>query len=106
MLNKRTGAALLLVLIVMLIIAIGCGAMLKAIISYSNMKIVSIKNIKAQYWAEAGMIRAFEVLRNEGVGAPLGSINIPADGYAVTITKEGPDSNGIYTIIVAARESS
>lgn len=80
----RKGSALISILVVMIIVGIGTTAILQAMMSYANMKIVTIDRIKAQYIAEAGMQYAIDQCRSGDFASHAG-VNI--EGYPVDIDK-------------------
>lgn len=99
MMKKAT--ALVLVLVVMIIVGLGTTALLQSMISYSQMRIVTIENIKAKYLAEAGMQYAIWQLRNGNAASP---VTITSEEWPIVITKTSqPD--GSYEINVTVKYS-
>lgn len=95
----KKASALISILVVMIIVGIGTTAILQAMMSYANMKIVTINKIKAQYIAEAGMQYAIAQCRSGDFASHTG-VNI--EGYSVDINKVSPQAQGgSYTITVS-----
>lgn len=100
--TKKKASALILVLVVMIIAGLGTTAILQAMISYSNMKVIGKDRIKAFYWTQAGMEYGIWQCRNGNFTSPvtLSDPNIPS-GWTVVITKtQNPAGSGNYDIQV------
>jgi|GEM_PF-1476484 len=82
----KKGFALITVLAVVIVIALGTAAILQAVGSSTNMKINNLKDVQAQYLAEAGMQYALWKCRLANGGC--------ADNLGYTIT-----TNGITTAV-------
>lgn len=94
--KTKKASALIFVLVVMIIAGLGITALLQAMISYSQMRIVSIENVKAQYLAEAGMQYAVWQCRNSDFSSP---VTITSEEWPINIIKE-QQTDGSYKIIV------
>jgi Tfp pilus assembly protein PilX len=80
---KRANA-LILVLVVLIIVGLGTTAILQAMISYANMRIVSIDRIKAQYLAEAGTQIGIWQCQQGDFTSP---VTITTEEWPIVITK-------------------
>ena len=95
----KKASALILVLVVMITVGLGTAAILQAMISYSNMKIVTIKKEKAQYLAEAGMQYAICQCNKGDFSSP---VTIATEEWPIDITKD-PQPDGSYKITVTVQ---
>ena len=93
----KKASALISVLVVMIIVGIGTTAILQAMMSYANMKIVTISRIKAQYLAEAGMQYAVAQCRSGDFSSP---VTVTGEEYPITVTKT-VQADGSYKITVS-----
>lgn len=88
----KKGTALVAVLALLIIMSLGTTAILQAMISYSNMRLVTIERVKAQYLAEAGVqfaiaqCRAGNFTSGPSLNPPFPDEDIPS-GWRITITK-------------------
>ena len=97
MMKKAT--ALTLVLVTMIVVGLGTTAILQMMISYANMKIITIEKTKAQYLAEAGMQYALWQCRMGNFGSP---VVLDTEEWPIKIIKElQPD--GSYKVIVTVQ---
>ena len=62
----KKGFALITVLVVLILVAMGTAAILKSVASHNTMKAINVQELKAQYLAEAGMQRALWLCRTNG----------------------------------------
>lgn len=83
----------------MIIVGLGTTAMLQAMISYSQMKVVTIEKIRAQYLAEAGIQYAIWQCRKGDFTSPIAIIT---EAWAITVTKN-LQTNGSYEIKAVVR---
>jgi Tfp pilus assembly protein PilX len=86
----KKSTALTLVLVVMIIVGLGTTAMLQAMISYSQMNIVTIEKTEAWYLAEAGLQYTIAQLRS---GITTSPVIINTEKYTITLTKTPNGSN-------------
>ncbi|MCM8782231.1 MAG: hypothetical protein NC828_04205 [Candidatus Omnitrophica bacterium] len=96
---KKKATALILALATMIIVGIGAVAILQVMASYSQMGIVSIGRIKAQYLAEAGMQYAIWQCRNGDLSSPT---TLTTEKWPITIIRE-LQSDGSYKITVTVQ---
>lgn len=80
----KKGTALTLVLVVMIIVGIGTTALLQAMISYSQMNLVTIEKTEAWYLAEAGVQYGIAQLIN---GDAVSPVIINTEKYTITVSK-------------------
>ena len=80
----KKATALTLVLVVMIIVGIGTTALLQAMISYSQMNLVTIEKTEAWYLAEAGVQYGIAQLRN---GVTTSPVTISTEKYTITVYK-------------------
>jgi len=78
----QKGFALITVLAILIMIALGTATVLQSLGSQTNMKSINLQDLKAQYLAEAGMQRALWKCRTTGCVAET----ITIDGTSVAIT--------------------
>lgn len=78
----RKGFALITVLVVLLVIALGAATVLQSVGSFSGMKSNNLMDTKSQYLAEAGMQHALWRCRTSGC---IDEPNFIIDGTAVPI---------------------
>ena len=96
----KKATALVLILALMIIVGLGTTAILKAMISYSHMKIVNVERIKAWYLAEGYQYVANYQLRNEDTD----NFTIKEEGVDIVVTKtENPEGSGNYEISVSVK---
>ena len=97
----KKAAALILVLVVMIIVGLGTAAIMQAMISYAQMKVISINKIKAQYLAEAALQFAIYQCRQGNFSSPpnpsFPASDIPEE-WKIYIQKNDPQQNGSYEI--------
>ena len=86
----KKGFALITVLAVLIMIALGTAAILQSVGSLTNMKSNNIQEVKAQYLAEAGMQQALWKCRTSGCGS---STSYTIEGITVPITVAATGSN-------------
>lgn len=80
----KNATALTLVLVVMIIVGIGTTSLLQAMISYSQMNLVTIEKTEAWYLAEAGVQYGIAQLRSGDVTSP---VTIETEKYMITVYK-------------------
>jgi Tfp pilus assembly protein PilX len=104
----KKGFALITVLAVLIMIALGTATVLQSVGSQTNMKSSNLQETKAQFLAEAGMQYALYICRTSG-GSCAG-FTTPAihtiDGTNVTISATAPGVAGNYIIKVDTPEYS
>jgi Tfp pilus assembly protein PilX len=76
--SLKKGFALITVLAVMIMIALGTATILQSMGSVSNLKNNNIREVQAQYLAEAGMQWALWRCRQAG-GCSAQTINVPVE---------------------------
>lgn len=95
---QRKSTVLIMVLIFMIVIGFGITALLQAMISYSNMKIVNVERLKAFYLAEGYSQIAIWQLSN----GDTSNFDTKVDDMMISVTKtEDPPGSGIYRIEVS-----
>ena len=93
----RKGFALITVLAVLLVIALGTATVLQAVGSHTNLKANNLSEVKYQYLAEAAIQYAQWKCRTSGCANIVSPITI--DGTNVTINAaESPAGSGRYNI--------
>ena len=98
----KKGFALITVLAVMLVLILGIAAILQATGSHTNMKSNNLKELQAQYLAEAGMQRALWRCRknNGNCSTANESITETVGGQSYTITTTATLAGSSYNITV------
>jgi len=95
---KKKGFALITVLAVLVMIALGTATILQSVGSQMNMKSNNLQEVKSQYLAEAGMQYALWKCKTSGCASMPASVTI--DGTTVSITAaETPVGSKVYRII-------
>jgi len=85
----RKGFALITVLVILILIAMGTAVILQTVSSHSVMKAMNVQELQSQALAEAGMQQALLICRqNNGNCLPANGvvINEPINGVQVPIT--------------------
>lgn len=93
----KKGFALITVLAVLIMVAVGTATVLQSVGSQTNMKSNNFQEVKAQYLAEAGMQRALWKCRTTGC---IDELTYQIDGTTVAIDVTSLGSN-LFTIQVS-----
>ena len=93
----KKGFALITILAVLIIIALGTATILQSVGSHTSMKSNNVSEVKAQYLAEAGMQYALWVCRknNGNCSSAAGILNIATTGLEQDIIISLPVSGQI-----------
>lgn len=86
----KNGYALITVLAVLIMIALGAATVLQSMGSITNVKSGNLQEVRGQYLAEAGMQYALAQCRTPGGCASVNGTTKDIDGTAVKITVPAP----------------
>ena len=99
--NTKKGFALITVLVILIMIALGTAAVLQSVGSHASMKSISVEETKNQYLAEAGMQHALWKCRTNGGVCVNETITIDGTSVKIDVT-ENPAGSKKYDIKVTA----
>ena len=94
--KKTKGFALISVLVVAIVLALGSVTMLQVMQSYGQQKYLSVQSVKAQYAAEAGKeLAIYDLSQDPQVTTNYTGANAKnIGGYTVEVVKTAPASAG------------